>query len=231
MTDELKQRMARLREIAPRLNSATDQASRLVAMVEKSLVEELHIGISAESSEFSSWPAGKDEDGNSRLVHQTLAFGRVGTAYRIHVVDEMGIVDDEGAWQESLSRQETLWPSCGRETKLKAVEKLPELLDKIIIETERLAETADLTTSRIGEMIGDTKGTIGDPEVAPQFMTCPWCGETGKWLNVRSSHWGVCTDCEVKWPIGANLLPSWQDETEEDWKRNAKLLASYSEAE
>jgi len=231
MTDELKKRMARLREIAPRLNSATDQASRLVAMVEKSLVEELHIGISAESSEFNSWPAGKDEDGNSQVLYQTLAFGRVGTAYRIHVVDEMGIVDDEGCWQGALTRQETPWPACGRETKLRAVEKLPELLDKIINETERLAETADETTSRIGEMIGDTKGTIGDPEVAPRFMTCPSCGETGKWLNVRSSHWGVCADCECKWPIGSNLLPSWQEETEEDWKRNAKLLASYSEAE
>jgi len=231
MTDELKKRMARLREIAPRLNSATDQASRLVAMVEKTLVDELHIGISAESSEFNSWPAGKDEDGNSRMVYQTLAFGRVGTAYRIHIVDEMGIVDDEGCWQGSVSRQETPWPSCGRETKLRAVEKLPELLDKIINESERMAETADETTSRIGEMIGDSKGTIGAPEVAPQFMTCPWCGETGKWLNVGSRHWGACADCEVKWPIGANLLPSWQDETEEDWKRNADLLASYSEAE
>ena len=45
MTDELKERMARLREIAPRLNSATDQTSKLVAMVEKLLVKELHIGI------------------------------------------------------------------------------------------------------------------------------------------------------------------------------------------
>ncbi len=37
MTDELKKRMARLRELAPRLNAATDQASRVVAMVEKFL--------------------------------------------------------------------------------------------------------------------------------------------------------------------------------------------------
>jgi hypothetical protein len=45
ITEELKERMARLREIAPRLNSATDQTSKLVAMVEKLLVKELHIGI------------------------------------------------------------------------------------------------------------------------------------------------------------------------------------------
>ena len=48
-----------------------------------------------------------------------------------------------------------LWPSCGRETKLKAFEKLPELLDKIIEEAERLAKAADNTTSKVNAMIGD----------------------------------------------------------------------------
>ncbi len=41
---------------------------------------------------------------------------------------------------------------------MRAIEKLPELLDKIIQETERLAETAGETASKIGAMIGDTKG-------------------------------------------------------------------------
>ena len=65
MTDELKRRMARLREIAPRLNVATDQASKLVAMVEKFLVDELHIGVSAEVS-YEELPAGADVDEPSR---------------------------------------------------------------------------------------------------------------------------------------------------------------------
>jgi hypothetical protein len=231
MTDELKKRMARLRELAPRLNTATDQASRVVAMVEKFLVEELHIGISAESTEFNAWNAGKDEEGNARMVYQTLAFGRVGAGYRIHVVDEMTTVDDEGRRQDLVSKQATPWPSCGRETKMRAIEKLPELLDKIIGETERLAETAGETASKIGAMIGDARVPVAAPEVAPQFLRCPSCWEQGKWLNVGSSHWGVCSDCEVHWPIGTNLIPSWQDESEEDWNRNAKLLASYSAAE
>jgi hypothetical protein len=231
MTDELKKRMARLRELAPRLNSATDQASRLVAMVEKFLVDELHIGITAESTEFNSWSAGKDEDDNEQNVRQTLAFGRVGAAYRIHVVEETVILDNDGRRQELIGKQATPWPSCGRETKMRAIEKLPELLDKIIQETERLAETAGDTASRIEAMIGNTKVATATPEVAPQFMNCPYCGEKGKWLNVGSTHWCICTDCEIHWPIGTNLIPSWQDETEDDWNRNAKLLASYTAAE
>jgi hypothetical protein len=231
MKDELKKRMARLRELAPRLNSATDQASRLVAMVEKFLVEELHIGISAESAEFNTWSAGNDDVGNARMVSQTLAFGRIGSSYRIHVLDEMGIADADGNWQGLVSRQATPWPSCGRETKLRAVEMLPDLLDKIIQETERLAETAGETASKIGAMIGDPQIPAAAPEVAPQLLTCMGCGEKGTWLNVGPAHWCVCADCELKWPIGTNLIAAWQNESEDDWKRNAKLLAGYSAAE
>ena len=233
MTDELKKAAwPGAATAAPRLNSATDQASRLVAMVEKFLVEELHIGISAESTEFNSWSAGKDEDDIERMIYQTLAFGRVGAGYRIHVAEETVVVDDEGHRQGLIAKQATPWPSCGRETKMKrAVEKLPELLDRIIQETERLAETAGDTASKIGAMIGNTNVATATPEVAPQFMNCPYCGEKGKWLNVGSTHWGICTDCEVHWPIGTNLVPSWQNETEDDWNRNAKLLASYTAVE
>jgi hypothetical protein len=232
MTDVLRERMARLREIAPRLNSATDQASRLVAMVEKFLVDELHIGISAESTEFNAASLGPDELARVRMLYQRLAFGRVGAAYRIHVVDETVIVDDSGRRQESVARQATPWPSCGRETKLRAIDKLPELLDKIIVETERLAETAGVTASKVGSMIGQTVLPAAEtPEVAPRVLNCPYCGEKGKWINVGPTHWGMCKDCEVHWPIGTNLVPSWQEETEDDWAKNARLLASYSPAE
>jgi hypothetical protein len=232
MTDELRKRMARLRELAPRLNSATDQASRLVAMVEKFLVDELHIGISAESSDFASSSIGHDGDGDKRMIRQRLAFGRVGPSYRIHVVDETHIVDRDGNPKEVIGTQATPLPSCGRETKLKAVEKLPELLDRIIHESERLAETAGDTASKIGALMGDGGTvTVAAPQLAPQVLACPWCGEKGKCINVEAVHWGVCGDCEVKWPIGTNLLPSWRDESERDWARNAALLAGYSDAE
>ena len=32
-----------------------------------------------------------------------------------------------------------------------------------------------------------------------------------------SSHWAICPDCELKWHLGTNLLPAWQNETDDDW--------------
>ena len=154
MTDELKRRMAKLREIAPRLNAATDQASKLVAMVEKFLVEELHIGVSAEVC-YEDLPAGTDEDNHALRIRHSLAFGRVSGSFRIHVIRETIDTDDGAAGRTTLAQERVLWPSCTRETKLKAFEKLPELLDKIIEEAERLAETSEATRVKVDAMIGE----------------------------------------------------------------------------
>jgi hypothetical protein len=154
MSDELKRRMARLREIAPRLNAATDQASRLVAQVEKFLVEELHVGVSAEVC-YEEVPAGTDEDDQVLRLRQSLAFGRSGGSFRIHVVKETVALDDESSVPTTLSQERILWPSCSRETKLKAFEKLPELLDTITEEAERLAETSETTGATVRDMIGE----------------------------------------------------------------------------
>ena len=154
MTDELKRRMARLREIAPRLNAATDQASKLVAQVEKFLVEELHIGISAEVC-YEELPAGIDDDNQTLRIRHSLAFGRGGGSFRIHVVRETVDVEDGASARKTLAQERILWPSCSRETKLKAFEKLPELLDKIIEEAERLAQTSEATRVKVDAMIGE----------------------------------------------------------------------------
>ncbi len=154
MTDELKRRMARLREIAPRLNAATDQVSKLVAQVEKFLVEELHIGVSAEVF-YEELPAGTDDDNHALRVRHSLAFGRVGGSFRIHVVRETIDVDDGASARTTLAQERMPWPSCTRETKLKAFEKLPDLLDKIIEEAERLAQTSEATRVKVDAMIGE----------------------------------------------------------------------------
>ena len=179
MTDELKRRMARLRELAPRLNAATDQASRLVTQVEKFLVDELHIGVSAQVC-YEDVPNGNDDDGHALAIRHSLAFGRAGGTFRIHVLTETSDHDDGSFPRTALSTERTLWPSCSRETKLKAFEKLPMLLDKIIEEAERLARTADDTTSKVNAIIGEE-----DPiEPAPRGSRAgdrggPWVRQLG----------------------------------------------------
>jgi hypothetical protein len=155
MTDELKKRMGRLRAIAPRLNSATDQASKLVAMVEKFLVSELHIGIPA-SVAFDCCDEGEGDEGETLQAVRCLAFGRVGGVFRVHVAIKHNVIlDDEAETSITTGTDSVLWPSCDRETKLKAFEKLPELLDTITSEAERLAQTAEATRVKVQEMIGE----------------------------------------------------------------------------
>ncbi len=162
MTQELLKRLAALRGINPRLNSVTDQVTEIVKSVEKTLVEELKIGIDA-----SEWFL-TDHGGEKGLVREhSLAFGRVGSAgYRIHlaIVTARDMTEQGGdpAPASRLSEERILWSSCSRELKLKAFEKLPELLDKIIKSAEGLLRTADETASRIKDLLGDS-----EPQPAP----------------------------------------------------------------
>ncbi len=165
MTHELLKRISALRGINPRLNSVTDQATEIVRSIEKTLVEELKIGIDA--TEWFLTESGA-EPGVTRQHY--LAFNRVGsTGYRINV----SIVTNRGTPQEigdsattkKLEEERILWPSCSRELKLKAFEKLPDLLDKIIKSAEGLLQSADDTVSRINEMFGGSEPlSMAQPE-------------------------------------------------------------------
>jgi len=58
---------------------------------------------------------------------------------------------------------------------------------------------------------------------------CPKCGRNDGYLNVGKSHWFICRRHRLKWYAGYDLFPTWQRETEEDWKRNLKILSQYQE--
>ena len=155
MTNELLKRISALRGINPRLNSVTDQVTEIVTTVEKTLVEELKIGIEASQwflTEFGGEPG-------TALEHY-LSFNRVGSAgFRIHVgiltVRDTSEETGKPGSQQKLKEERILWTSCNREMKLKAFEKLPDLLDSIISSAESLLQTADLTATKIKQMVGD----------------------------------------------------------------------------
>ena len=58
---------------------------------------------------------------------------------------------------------------------------------------------------------------------------CPRCGRNDGYLNVYKSHWFICKRHKMKWYAGYDLFPGWQNETEEDWKRNVRILSQYQE--
>jgi hypothetical protein len=155
MTNELLRRISALRGINPRLNSVTDQVTEIVTTVEKTLVEELKIGIDASQwflTEFGGEPG-------TALEHY-LSFNRVGSAgFRIHVaivtVRDTSEETGKAGTQAKLKEERILWTSCNREMKLKAFEKLPDLLDSIISGAESLLQTADSTASKIKQMVGE----------------------------------------------------------------------------
>ena len=215
MTDELKRRMARLREIAPRLNAATDQASRLVALVEKFLVEELHIGVSAQVG-YEELPAGTDDDNQALRIRHSLAFGRVGGSFRIHVVRETFEVDDGASARTTLGQERMLWPSCTRETKLRAFEKLPELLDKIIEEAERLARTSEATRVKVDAMIGEeepveeVQGRAGPPGAGESGVDNSRTPPTGivSVNGTRSNRKSTATPGKPGWRPRAGTTPT-----------------------
>ena len=67
-----------------------------------------------------------------------------------------------------------------------------------------------------------------------RFGFCPECREPNEhqgYLNVRKSHHMVCGKHQVTWPVGSGLFSSWFEETQEDWERNAALIASYKRVE
>ena len=59
------------------------------------------------------------------------------------------------------------------------------------------------------------------------FGGCPHCGGNDGYRNVRRAHYFICLTHKVKWLRGENLFSSWRRETEDDWKENARLLASF----
>ena len=60
------------------------------------------------------------------------------------------------------------------------------------------------------------------------FGDCPHCFKSNGFVNVASSHFGICNEHRVFWPIGANLFSNWREESQEDWDRNRKLLLGFT---
>jgi hypothetical protein len=70
---------------------------------------------------------------------------------------------------------------------------------------------------------------VSSPSSVVGFGGCPVCRKSGHYLNVFKDIWFVCDEHKKRWSGGYGLFSSWQNETEDDWERNEKLLMTYDE--
>ena len=124
------------------------------------MVHETKIGVSAASDAFRSASRRLDpaDDGcdTDEEQHDYLAFGRVNGGYCIHVLHVTLHAAPMGE-DRIIDSTRTVWASCDRETRLKAFERVPELLDRIIASAKEQAESAKKTAAQIQELLGGEK--------------------------------------------------------------------------
>lgn len=180
MTNKLAKSFDSVRAVARNLNATADEANKIIKATEKVLVEETRVGVSAKSSCVHQYRRRDiDVDGNpvEAEVQEHLAFGRLNGDYCIYIEEATFHKDEQGLSTEAFDTEGTAWSACVREMRLRAFEKLPELLENIIAEANRQAESGNRTAAKIKELIGDDDKV--DPAASSEATT-------GKAKDLRS---------------------------------------------
>lgn len=129
MVNDLRQAVNKLRALAPQLNSAVDEANRVVSVVERFLAHECQLGVEADI------PISYNDKGKAVML---MRYGPVEGAYRIALTHSDGD-----------SRFVTCpWANCDRSEKLTSFPALPRLLMAVAkaVEAQIASTTATVTT-------------------------------------------------------------------------------------
>lgn len=169
MTKELRDKLAALRAIAPKLNQATDEATAIVQSVERLLGEDLKLGIASEYYFHQRMADGhENDDGDGApVVDVSLAYGRVNGRFCLHVLEvtsRKGDGEEEGK-TVTIGVERTPWSSCSRELKLQSFTKLPKLLGRIADRAGELAKSASEASKTVRDLL-DAMGQKA-PEADP----------------------------------------------------------------
>jgi hypothetical protein len=122
MTERLRDQIAQLRAITPRLHAVTDEAARIVQIVETFLGDECKLGLSAHV-DFDHF---HDQSG-APIFCRRLGYGRIDGQFRL-IVSEIDIDSHE---EEVTCTSRTAWVNCTREMKLRTIEFIPDLFAAI----------------------------------------------------------------------------------------------------
>lgn len=123
MKESLRDQIARLRTLSPKLNAVTDEATLLVEAVEHFLNEECKFGIPA-FTEISS--ASEDDRGAEWDRGTRLEYSRIEGKFRL-VVSEY---ETDPVGDTTISNR-MAWTASPRDTKLWTIRFIPNLLERI----------------------------------------------------------------------------------------------------
>ena len=151
MTSELRKSVDKLRTLSPQLNKATDDANRVVQLVEKFLNDECKVGLPCFVTIWSAQPDGDYQGSSDDYKGLFLGYERHGGSFRIVVQRNESSLDQDG--HESIVQDTRPWTESTRGEKLKTFSRLPELLDAIVAEAERTIKSAEDATDTIEKMM------------------------------------------------------------------------------
>jgi hypothetical protein len=178
MSSKLETSLDALRAVMPTVNAAADQATGIVRMVEHVLVEELKVGISAESPQYLEYRRRDLDDESSRAtlerVEQHIAFGRVRGTYCIHLKEVTFHQGEYGILLDRVFSEETPWSQCDREMRLRLFAFLPGLIESIVEQAKALAKEGRATAAKVKELLEDedsTKPLAEDSNPTDRFTT------------------------------------------------------------
>jgi hypothetical protein len=149
--------ISKLRELAPALNKACDDAAKIVQEIEDLLNKELNLGIQATVS-VSSTDVTPERTEVIRLAHR-----RVKGRFRIAVVQatHLTYVDESQTLSEPWEEHEvTPWAECARDVKLETFARLPQLLEKIIKNAETAHAAVEKAKSAVQAFLGHTTDAL-----------------------------------------------------------------------
>ena len=165
MTKELSEALKRLETISPKLNTATDTASEVVRLVESFLNEKCSLGIRAWVTVTLRADAEDDPQGQQDKIlvesSRILLYDRPqGDSFRICLQDVEYGSEGDGGPPVIFKGKPVPWAEAGRFDKLESFAYLPELLEDIANEAEKMlkgAEKATVTSKQIMEVMAEPK--------------------------------------------------------------------------
>jgi hypothetical protein len=156
MTEPLRKSIESLRALAPKLNAATDDAARVVQMVEKFLADDCRLTLTA-------WvPLEGDGDAS---VEKCLGYTRLANRFRIVLRQNPSNPLENG---RADGGQAYAWTDAPRGERLHSFRQLPALLDHITDLAQSCIKSAAETSSAVSRILeNSTPAPASAPVSAP----------------------------------------------------------------